>query len=34
MSAAAFDVRRRQVWYTDGATGFWVEQLTAAGWPR
>jgi hypothetical protein len=34
MSAAAFDVRRRQVWYTDGATGFWVEQLTAAGWPE
>ena len=34
MSAPAFDVARRQVWYTDGNTGFWVEQLAPSAWPR
>jgi len=34
MSAPAFDVARREVWYTDGNTGFWVEQLTPSAWPR
>lgn len=34
MSAPTFDVAHHQVWYTDGNTGFWVEQLTAAAWPR
>lgn len=35
MSAPAWDMKRRQVWYTDGNTGFHVLKLRngiAAGW--
>lgn len=35
MSAPAFDPARRQVWYTDGKTGFWAVELTNGTWkPR
>lgn len=33
MSAPAFVPARREVWYADGNTGFWVERLSAAAWP-
>ena len=33
MSAPAFVPARREIWYADGNTGFWVERLTAAAWP-
>jgi hypothetical protein len=33
MSAPAFDVAKRQVWYADGNSGFWVERLSAKAWP-
>jgi hypothetical protein len=32
MSAPAFDPARRQVWYTDGKTGFWAVELTNGVW--
>ena len=34
MSAPAFVPARREVWYADGNSGFWVERLSAAAWPR
>jgi hypothetical protein len=34
MSAPAFVPARREVWYSDGNSGFWVERLSAAAWPR
>jgi len=34
MSAPAFDAARGDVWYTDGASGFWVVHLTNGAWPR
>jgi hypothetical protein len=33
MSAPAFVPSRREVWYADGNTGFWVERLSPAAWP-
>ena len=33
MSAPAFVPGRREIWYADGNTGFWVERLSAAAWP-
>jgi hypothetical protein len=33
MSAPAFVPGRREVWYADGNTGFWVERLSKAAWP-
>ncbi|MDP3713232.1 MAG: hypothetical protein Q8R60_12210 [Mycobacteriales bacterium] len=32
MSAPAFDPARKQVWYTDGKTGFWAVELTNGVW--
>ncbi|MDP9102261.1 MAG: hypothetical protein M3N21_08980 [Actinomycetota bacterium] len=34
MSAPAFVPERREIWYADGNTGFWVERLSSAAWPR
>jgi hypothetical protein len=34
MSAPAFDTGRGDIWYTDGASGFWVVHLTNGAWPR
>jgi hypothetical protein len=33
MSKPAFDVQRRQVWYTDGNSGLYSVQLTNGAWP-
>jgi hypothetical protein len=33
MSAPAFVPERREVWYADANTGFWVERLSARAWP-
>jgi hypothetical protein len=33
MSRPAFDPQRRQVWYTDAASGFWVVRLAGSAWP-
>ena len=33
MSAPAFAPHRREVWYADGNTGFWVERLSRRAWP-
>ena len=33
-SAPAFDPRTRDVWYADTNSGFWVERLNTAAWPR
>ncbi|MCU1595907.1 MAG: hypothetical protein JWO12_3299 [Frankiales bacterium] len=33
MSAPAFAPERREVWYADGNSGFWVERLSARAWP-
>jgi hypothetical protein len=33
MSAPAFAPGRREVWYADGNTGFWVERLSKTAWP-
>jgi hypothetical protein len=33
MSAPAFDVRSRTVWYTDGDSGFYAVRLTNGSWP-
>ena len=34
MSAPAFDVARGDIWYTDGASGFWNVHVTNGAWPR
>jgi len=34
MSAAAFDPARGDIWYSDGASGFWAVHLTNGAWPR
>ncbi|MDQ1699412.1 MAG: hypothetical protein QOG34_1275, partial [Frankiaceae bacterium] len=34
MSAPAFDPARGDIWYTDGASGFWDVHLTNGAWPR
>ena len=34
LSAPAFDPARGDVWYSDGATGFWDVHLATAAWPR
>ncbi|MDT7571353.1 MAG: hypothetical protein QOE05_1527, partial [Actinomycetota bacterium] len=34
MSAPAFNPDRREIWYADGNSGFWVERLNATAWPR
>jgi hypothetical protein len=34
MSAPAFNPDRREIWYADGNSGFWVERLSASAWPR
>jgi hypothetical protein len=34
MSAPAFDPGRGDIWYTDGASGFWDVHITNAAWPR
>ena len=33
-SQPAFDAKRRQVYFTDAASGFWVLRLNARAWPR
>ena len=33
MSAPAFVPSRREVWYADGQSGFWVERLSKKAWP-
>jgi hypothetical protein len=33
MSAPAFVPQRREIWYSDTNSGFWVERLTPAAWP-
>ena len=33
MSAPAFVPSRREIWYADANTGFWVERLSKAAWP-
>lgn len=33
MSSPAFVPSRREVWYADGSSGFWVERLSPAAWP-
>ncbi len=33
MSKPAFDPKRRDVWYTDAASGFWVLHLPKSVWP-
>jgi hypothetical protein len=32
MSKPAFDPQRREVWYTDAASGFWVVRLDKSAW--
>jgi hypothetical protein len=34
MSQPAWDLRRHEVWYTDGNTGLWVFKITNGMWPR
>jgi hypothetical protein len=34
MSAPAFDTARGDIWYTDGASGFWDVHITNGAWPR
>jgi hypothetical protein len=34
MSAPAFDPGRGDIWYTDGASGFWAVHITNGAWPR
>ena len=34
LSAPAFDPARGNIWYTDGASGFWNVHLTGPAWPR
>jgi hypothetical protein len=34
MSAPAFDPGRGDIWYTDGASGFWDVHVTNGAWPR
>jgi hypothetical protein len=34
MSQPAFDAARRQVWYTDAGSGFYVLQLNKRSWPK
>jgi len=34
MSAPAFDPAAGDIWYTDGASGFWDVHVTNKGWPR
>jgi hypothetical protein len=34
MSAPAFDPARGDIWYTDGASGFWAVHITNDAWPR
>ncbi|HEY2159767.1 MAG TPA: hypothetical protein VGH24_00535, partial [Solirubrobacteraceae bacterium] len=34
MSKPAFDPQRREVWYTDAASGFWVLHLGNSVWPN
>jgi hypothetical protein len=34
MSAPAFDPARGDIWYTDGASGFWDVHVTNGAWPR
>lgn len=34
MSQAAWDLRRHEVWYSDGDTGLWVVRLTNGVWPK
>ncbi|MCU1587036.1 MAG: hypothetical protein JWN31_529 [Frankiales bacterium] len=33
MSAPAFVPARREIWYADGQSGFWVERLSKTAWP-
>ena len=32
-SQAAWDLKRHQVWYADGSSGFWAVHLTNGVWP-
>jgi hypothetical protein len=34
MSQPAFDIKRREVWYTDAGSGFYVVKLNSRSWPR
>jgi hypothetical protein len=34
MSKPAFDARRREIWYTDGTSGFYVLKLAKKYWPH
>jgi hypothetical protein len=34
MSQAAWDLKRHEIWYSDGNTGLWVFKLTNGMWPK
>ena len=34
MSKPAFDPARREIWYTDGTSGFYVLKLAKQYWPH
>lgn len=34
MSQAAWDLRRHEIWYSDGNTGLWIFRVTNGAWPR
>ena len=33
MSQAAWDLKRHEIWYSDGNSGFWVFKVTNGAWP-
>jgi hypothetical protein len=34
MSQAAWDLKRHEVWYSDGNSGLWVFKVTNGAWPH
>jgi hypothetical protein len=34
MSQPSFDIKRHEVWYADGDSGFYAVRLTNGAWPR
>ena len=34
MSQAAWDLKRHEIWYSDGNSGFWAFKVTNGAWPR
>lgn len=34
MSAPSFDLKRHQVWFADGDSGFWAVHVTNGAWPK